>query len=267
MDSTSETQEPSDQRDQDDAVRDSFRQQTDLFEGDDSIFAIAATRPSPTAWIDPLTPEMLVLDVACGAAHAAELAAPHVRQVVGVDLTPELLVIGAARLREGGITNVLLQEGNAAALPFVDASFDLVMCRTALHHMGDPIASIAEMARVCKPGGRVVVSDLVAPDADVREVFDDFQRTLDPSHARTFVVEELAAAVGAAVGTVDAVDAPGPFPIPVHTIFSDVSDRARVLAVLEAELAGGAATGMHPVRDGDAILVEFRSATVRATRA
>jgi SAM-dependent methyltransferase len=209
---------------------------------------------------------MVVLDVACGAAHAAELAAPYVRQVVGVDLTPELLTIGAARLRDAGVTNVLLQEGNAAVLPFVDASFDLVMCRTAVHHMGDPITSIAEMARVCKPGGRVVVQDLVAPDADVRDAFDDFQRTLDPSHARTFVVDELVDAVGAAVGTVDAVEAPGPFPIPVHTIFSDVSDRGRVFAILEAELDGGPATGMHPVRDGDAILVEFCSATVRATR-
>src|SRR6476661_5716682 len=141
MDATSE---------QDDAVRESFRQQTDLFDGDDSVFAIAATRPAPTAWIDPLTPDMVVLDVACGAAHAAELAAPHVRQVVGIDLTPELLAIGAARLRDAGITNVLLQEGNAAALPFVDASFDLVMCRTALHHMADPEHALAEMARVCR---------------------------------------------------------------------------------------------------------------------
>jgi hypothetical protein len=79
-------------------------------------------------------------------------------------------------------------------------------------------------------------------------------------------VDELVDAIGAAVGTVDAVDAPGPFPIPVHTIFSDVSDPARVFAVLEAELDGGPATGMAPQRDGDAILVEFRSATVRATR-
>jgi len=262
MDRTSD-REP---REQDDAVRESFRQQTDLFDGEDSVFAIAATRPSPTAWIDPLTPDMLVLDVACGAAHAAELAAPHVRQVVGVDLTPELLALGATRLRDAGITNVLLQEGNAATLPFVDASFDLVMCRTAIHHMGDPIASIAEMARVCKPAGRVVVSDLVAPDADVRDAFDDFQRILDPSHARTFVADELAEAVGAAVGSIDTVDAPGPFSIPVHTIFSEVSDRDRVLAVLDAELAGGPATGMAPVRDGDAIMVAFCSATVRAIR-
>jgi len=266
MNATSEPRDARDPGDQDDAVRESFRQQTDMFDGDDSVFAIAATRPAPTAWIDPLTPDMLVLDVACGAAHAAELAASHVRQVVGVDLTPELLALGAARLRDAGITNVLLQEGNAAALPFVDASFDLVMCRTAVHHMGDPLASIAEMARVCKPGGRVIVSDLVAPNVEVRDAFDDFQRILDPSHARTFVADELADAVGAAVGTIDALDAPAPFPLPVHTIFSDVSDRDRVLTVLDAELAGGPATGMAPVRDGDAILVEFRSATVRATR-
>ena len=58
MDRTSD-REPSEQ---DDAVRESFRQQTDLFDGEDSVFAIAATRPSPTAWIDPLTPDMRAVD-------------------------------------------------------------------------------------------------------------------------------------------------------------------------------------------------------------
>jgi len=110
----------------DDVVRRSFEQQVGLFVGDDSPFA---RRPASTlAWLEPLRPDMVVLDVACGAAHAAEVAAPHVRQVVGLDLTPALLAIGADRLRRAGITNVLLQEGNATALPFVDCSFDVVFC-------------------------------------------------------------------------------------------------------------------------------------------
>src|SRR5437763_142841 len=96
----------------DELVRRSFAQQVHLFEGESSPFA---QRPRTTlSWLEPLDAQMLVLDVACGAAHASELAAPHVRQVVGIDLTRELLASGAARLRGAGIGNVLLQEGNAA---------------------------------------------------------------------------------------------------------------------------------------------------------
>ncbi len=174
----------------DHVVRRSFEKQAGLFVGDDSPFA---RRPaSALAWLEPLDPEMIVLDVACGAAHAAEQAAPHVRQVVGIDLTPSLLELGAERLRDAGITNVLLQEGNAAELPFVDDSFDLVVCRGALHHFMDPGGAVAEMARVCRPGGRVVAADMVAPDAEVRDAFDDLHRCLDPSHAGVLLEAELA---------------------------------------------------------------------------
>ena len=88
----------------DHVVRQSFEKQAGLFVGEDSPFA---RRPaSALAWLEPLDPDMIVLDVACGAAHAAEQAAPHVRQVVGVDLTPALLEVGAERLRVGGPTAV-----------------------------------------------------------------------------------------------------------------------------------------------------------------
>ena len=72
-----------------DVVRNSFTQQVGLFTGENSPFARRFA--SPLAWIEPLDAEMIVLDVACGAGHAAEQAAPHVRQVVGIDLTPALL--------------------------------------------------------------------------------------------------------------------------------------------------------------------------------
>src|SRR3954470_14906538 len=104
--------------DHDDITRKSFEQQVVLFVGDASP---SPRRPASTlAWLEPLDADMIVLDVACGAAHASEVAAPHVRQVVGIDLTRALLAIGADRLRAARIDNVLLQEGHAAALPFVD---------------------------------------------------------------------------------------------------------------------------------------------------
>ena len=173
-----------------DVVRDSFTRQVGLFTGPDSPFARRFA--SPLAWVEPLAADMIVLDVACGAGHASEQAAPHVRQVVGIDLTPALLAAGAERLRAAGLDNVLMQHGDAMALPFVDASFDLVVCRSSLHHFPEPEMAVTEMARVCRPGGRVVISDLVAPSAEVRDAFDEVHRRIDPSHVRALLESEIA---------------------------------------------------------------------------
>jgi SAM-dependent methyltransferase len=248
----------------DHVVRRSFEKQAGLFAGEDSPFA---RRPhSPLAWLEPLEPDMIVLDVACGAAHVAEQAAPHVRQVVGIDLTHSLLELGADRLREAGITNVLLQEGNAAELPFLDASFDLVVCRGALHHFPRPEQPVAEMARVCRPEGRVVVGDMVVTSAEARGRFDDLHRSLDPSHARTLLEAEVAELLRSNVGPIAYGETSDPFAIPVDHILTDAADRDAVMTALRGELAGGDATGFDPVLDGDQILVSFTSTVVHATR-
>ncbi len=249
----------------DHVVRRSFEKQAGLFVGEDSPFA---RRPaSALAWLEPLDPDMIVLDVACGAAHAAEQAAPHVRQVVGVDLTPALLEVGADRLRDAGITNVLLQEGNAAELPFLDASFDLVMCRGAMHHFADPGAAVAEMARVCNDGGRVVVADMVPPSADVRGAFDALHRCLDPSHAGVLLEAELAEAPAGERWPAHVRRDVGPVPDPRRAILTDAADRDAVVKALEAELAGGAATGFDPVVDDGRTLCRSPNTVVHAERA
>lgn len=245
-------------------VRRSFEKQTRLFSGEHALFA--HREPAPLAWLEPLEPDMIVLDVACGAAHAAEQAAPRVRQVVGVDLTPALLELGAERLRDAGITNVLLQEGNAAELPFLDASFDLVMCRGSVHHFSRPEEAVAEMARVCRPGGRVVVADMVAPSAEVRDAFDAVHRCLDPSHAGVLLEAELAELLRSKVGPVAYGETSDPITIPVDAILTDAADRDAVTSALEAELAGGAATGFEPVVEDGQTLVSFTNTVVHAQR-
>src|SRR5438034_1523600 len=226
-------------------VRSSFEKQTALFSGEDALFARRSS--SALAWLEPLDPEMIVLDVACGAAHAAEKVAPHVRQVVGLDLTRALLDLGADRLRDAGITNVLLQEGSAAELPFLDASFDLVACRAALHHVPDPGGVVAEMARVCRPGGRVVAADMVAPSADVREAFDALHRRIDPSHAGVLLEGELAELLHSKVGPLTYGETSDPFVLPGDHILTDAPDRHAVTSALQGELAGGPRTGVDPV--------------------
>ena len=246
-------------------VRRSFAKQVGLFAGEHSPFA---RRPeSALAWVEPLEPDMIVLDVACGAGHVAEQIAPHVRQVVGVDLTAALLEIGAERLRDAGIANVLLQEGNAAELAFVDASFDLVVCRGALHHMPRPEQALAEMARVCRPDGRVVASDMVAPSPAVREAFDDLHRRIDPSHAGVLVEAELAEQLRATVGSLSYGETTEPITLPVDHMLTDVADRDAVMTALQSEIEGGPATGFNPVLDDNGqVLVSFVSTVVHATR-
>jgi ubiquinone/menaquinone biosynthesis C-methylase UbiE len=244
----------------DEVVRDSFRHQVDAFSGPDSVYA---RREGPLAWIEPLDASMIVLDVACGAAHAAESVAPLVRQFVGIDLTSELLDLGAERLRQCGMDNVLLQEGNARALPFVRGSFDIVFCRSSLHHFEDPQGAVAEMTRVTRPGGRVVLVDLVAPAGIDRDRFDHLHRLLDPSHVRTFVEGELAGAFP--TGTTISYADTSVYRFPIDVAMSDQSDRDAVLSALRDECQGGQRTGFDPADDNGAIVVSFITCVVHGT--
>jgi SAM-dependent methyltransferase len=244
-----------------DTVRQSFRRQLGLFTGPDSPFARRSE--GSLAWLEPLAPEMLVLEVACGASHVTETIAPRVRTVVGLDLTPELLALGAGRLRDAGIDNVVLQEGDAEAMPFVAGSFDLVCCRSSLHHFAEPAQAVREMVRVCRPGGRVVLADLVAPSADIRETFDHVHRLLDPSHVRALLEHELAAVFPADVRLSHGETTTARLPLDIAV--TEQSDRDAVVAALRADLAGGAPTGFEPSEEDGRLLVAFSSCTVEGT--
>jgi SAM-dependent methyltransferase len=244
----------------DDVVRESFRRQVGLFSGPDSPFA---RREGSTGWIEPLAPSMVLLEVACGAAHVAETLAPAVRQIVGIDLTPELLDLGAGRIRDTGIDNVLLQEGNAEALPFVDRSFDVVYCRSSLHHFMHPDRAVSEMARVCRPGGRVVLMDLVVPDAPVRDVFDHLHRLLDPSHVRVLTEHELAQVFPAGVALTHGETTTSRLPLDIAV--TEQSDRDGVVAALRNEIEGGEPTGFDPADESGTMTVAFTTCVVHGT--
>lgn len=245
-------------------IRRSFERQVPLFSGPDSPFASRAG--SSRSWIEPLSRDMVVLDVACGAAHASEPLASAVRQVVGVDLTAALLDVGAQRLRDVGIENVLLQEANAEALPFVDESFDIVFCRSSLHHFADPEQAVAEMTRVCRVGGRIVLVDLVAPHPEVRDRFDDVHRLLDPSHVRTFLERELADVLPGGIDDLVFADT-STIRLPIDVAFSEQSDRERVMTLLAADAsAEGAPTGFDPVEEDGTFVVSFVTCVVQSER-
>ena len=122
------------------------------------------------------------VDVGTGAGTLALALAPLVRDVVGVDLVPELL----ERARANAPANVTFVEGDATSLPLDSGSFDLACTRRTLHHIARPELAVAELVRVTAPGGRVFVDDQIAPvDPLAALELDRFEQARDPSHTRT----------------------------------------------------------------------------------
>jgi SAM-dependent methyltransferase len=158
---------------------------------------------------------------------------------------------------------VLFQEGDANALPFLDDSFDVVVCRSSLHHFPDPRRAVAEMARVCRSDGRVVVSDMIAPSTDVRERFDELHRHIDPSHVRALMEREVAELMQEVVGPLSYGDTTL-ITLPVDVIVTDAADRDAAMSMLLDDV-GRNTTGFDPVRDGDDVMVSFTGTVVHAS--
>ena len=95
-----------------------------------------------------------VLDVACGNGNAALAAARRFCQVTGIDYVPALLERARQRAEAEGL-EVAFQEADAEALPFSDASFDVVLSTCGAMFAPDQERTAAELLRVCRPGGRV----------------------------------------------------------------------------------------------------------------
>jgi len=138
----------------------------------------------------PLRGDERALDAGTGAGALALGLAPLVGEVVGCDIVPELLV--EARTLAAGLANVSFSEGDIFALPFEDASFDIVGTIRTLHHLDRPQQALAELIRVAKPNGRLFIIDQLAPlDQQRARGMDRFERARDPSHARTLSDPEM----------------------------------------------------------------------------
>lgn len=144
----------------------------------DQLLALAAPEPG---W--------LALDIATGGGHTALRFASHVRRVVATDFAVPML--RAARAFIGDRAPVTYAATDAERLAFRAGTFDLVMCRIAPHHFGDPFAFVCECARVLKAGGLLLVQDHLHPEDDrAARYIDSFQRLRDPGHVRGFAEYE-----------------------------------------------------------------------------
>jgi demethylmenaquinone methyltransferase / 2-methoxy-6-polyprenyl-1,4-benzoquinol methylase len=119
------------------------------------------------AMVDPVAASSpsSVLDVATGPAGVAlQLADRTSAHVTGIDLTPEMLLAGAANVaRRGYKKRVSLVIGRAEDLPFEDATFDALTFTYLLRYVSDPAATLRELARVVKPGGTIASLEFHAP--------------------------------------------------------------------------------------------------------
>ena len=178
-------------------ILDQFTRQATLFStaapitnADALQMIVDAARPGP---------DDTVLDVACGGGIVVCAFAPHVRRATGIDMTPAMLEQAQRLAQENGLANVDWRQGDVTSLPFEDGSFTIVVTRFSVHHFPDPAVVLREMARVCAPGGHLVVVDMYASQDPAKAAeFNRLERLRDPSHMRSLTLAELEGLFGEA---------------------------------------------------------------------
>jgi SAM-dependent methyltransferase len=116
-------------------------------------------RPAAQLLVDRVEPKPgeLVLDVGCGTGNAALIAAGRGARVIGVDPSPRLLDVARASARDAGL-EVQFVLGEAATVPVPDGCVDAIVSAFGVIFAPDAAAAAAELARVLRPGGRIVLS-------------------------------------------------------------------------------------------------------------
>ena len=221
---------------------------------------VDAARPQPTD---------VSLDIACGPGSVVLAFATRVARATGLDATLAMLDQARAAAQRAAITNVEWHTGDVYALPFADASFDIVSCRFAFHHLQEPARAFAEMVRVCRPGGRIVLCDAVASDDPVRAVaFNAMERFRDPSTVEFRPLQFLLglfAISGLPSPEVRFYDVPVERERLIAASFPVGDDRAALRAMLDASVEGDA-MGVGARRDGDTMRFAYRAAVLVATK-
>ncbi len=111
-----------------------------------------------------IEPALVVGDLGCGTGQLTETIAPYVRRVIAVDGSEEML--DAARRRLASAANIELRKGELEALPLAAGELDAAMLSLVLHYSPEPQRTLQEVARVVRPGGRVLVVDMQPHDRE-----------------------------------------------------------------------------------------------------
>lgn len=136
----------------------------------------------------PLRGAEHALDAGCGTGALAYALAPHVCDVVGIDADEAYLVAA----RDGSPPNCSFLAGDVTALPFGYGTFDLAGCLRVFHHVRRPELVVAELARVTRPGGTILITDQLGHVDPTRSLeLDRFERERDPSHTRLLPDQDI----------------------------------------------------------------------------
>jgi len=103
-----------------------------------------------------------LVDIGTGTGRLLELLAPRVDSGIGIDASKAMLALARARLAREGLSHCSVRQADMYRLPLADASCDLAVMQMVLHYAEDPDGAIAEAVRVLRPGGRLLVIDLLA---------------------------------------------------------------------------------------------------------
>jgi len=132
----------------------------------------------------------IAADVGCGGGHMAVSLAKWVGNLTAIDLSPQMLTQTKILAGQRGLSNIVGCIADAQNLPFKSEAFDIVSCRTVLHHVPDVAKAISEMGRIIRKDGKLFIADMVADDSVARRYIDEFERLRDPSHIRTYGLED-----------------------------------------------------------------------------
>jgi SAM-dependent methyltransferase len=138
-----------------------------------------------------ISPEDTVLDVACGPGLITCAVARIARHVTGIDITPAMIEEARKRQQATGLTNLDWRVGDVTPLPFATSSFTAVITRYSFHHFLEPQTVLAEMVRVCQPGGKLAVVDVFMSANDQAQAYDRMEKFRDPSHTRALLLADL----------------------------------------------------------------------------
>ncbi|REE96356.1 class I SAM-dependent methyltransferase [Thermomonospora umbrina] len=198
------------------------------------------------------------LDLSCGPGPLPDALGPLVRHVTAVDGTPlsppgagpdgrtPTVLFGRSRLHVGALDTPTVR-ARATALPYRSAAFTLVTSRFSLSGLGDPAQVLREMARVCRPGGRLVIAEVVRPSGYGRE-HDRLERLRDPAHPGTPTLArlvELLSEAGARVRGIERFNVERPLE-PWLAAAPDQNGVERVRHALVDEIEGGPRSGARP---------------------
>lgn len=181
-------------------------------------------------------PKHIALDIATGTGHTAFALAPFVREVIAIDVTIEMLIEGRKLKAECGIQNVEFRLADAHDLPFDNGLFDIVTCRRAAHHFVDIGKALAEMKRVLKNGGRLVIDDRSVPEDDFGDAtMNRLDWLHDESHIRQYRSSEWERMLIEAGFQIEAIE-----PYTQHRALSSLTDNVDPQNVAEIKSIIGA---------------------------